>query len=81
MTNYRNGSALELAAKRALEDNGYYVVKSGGSKGVADLVALKPGETLLVQCKTNGYLLPAERVQLRQLALRVGAVPLVVAAA
>jgi len=76
--NYRRGADLERAAKHHLEDNGYYVIKSAGSKGVADLVAIKPGETLLVQCKRpkDGYLLPAERVALRQLALRLGAVPL-----
>ena len=41
-------------------------------------MAIKLGETLLVQCKRpkDGYLLPAERVALRQLALRLGAVPL-----
>lgn len=63
MSNYANGAKLELAAKHYLEENGYFVVKSGGSKGVADLVALKPGqdaaisalglEVLLVQCKNT----------------------------
>jgi hypothetical protein len=76
VTNYRNGANLERAAKRYLEDNGYYVTKSGGSKGVVDLVALKPGEVLLVQCKTDGYLAPAERTALRQLALRLNATAL-----
>ena len=75
--NYRRGADLERAAKRYLEDNGYYVIKSAGSKGVADLVAIKPGETLYVQCKLDGYLLPDERVRFRQAALKSGAVPLV----
>lgn len=61
MTNYRNGYELERAAKRLLEDNGYYVVRAAGSKGAADLVALKRGEVVLVQCKLDGYLLPRER--------------------
>lgn len=77
MTNYRNGAELERAAKHLLEDDGYHVIKSGGSKGITDLVALKPGEILLIQCKTDGYLTPAERVALRRIALRLGAVPLV----
>ena len=75
--NYRRGADLERAAKKYLEDNGYYVIKSAGSKGVADLVGIKPGETLYVQCKTDGYLLPDERVRFRQAALKSGAVPVV----
>ena len=75
--NYRRGADLERAAKHYLEDNGYYVIKSAGSKGVADLVAIKPGETLYVQCKLDGYLTPAERVKFRKTALHFGAVPLV----
>jgi Holliday junction resolvase len=74
---YRRGADLERAAKHYLEDNGYYVIKSAGSKGVADLVAIKPGETLYVQCKLDGYLLPDERVRFRQAALKSGAVPVV----
>jgi len=75
--NYRRGADLERAAKHYLEDNGYYVIKSAGSKGIADLVAIKPGETLYVQCKLDGYLTPAERVSFRQAALTSGAAPIV----
>lgn len=73
---YRNGADLERAAKHELEDNGYYVIKSAGSKGVVDLAAFKPGETLFIQCKLTGRLSPAERVKLRQLAIAYGATPL-----
>ena len=76
-TGYRRGADLERAAKKYLEANGYYVIKSAGSKGVADLVGIKPGETLYVQCKLDGYLTPAERVSFRQAALASGAVALV----
>lgn len=68
MSQYRGGADLERAAKKALEDNGYYVIRSAGSKGAVDLAALKIGETLLVQCKTDGYVTPADRVRLRNLA-------------
>ena len=74
---YRQGSELELAVKRHLQDNGYYVVKSAGSKGVVDLVALKRGEVLVVQAKTDGYVPPAERMIFRSLAVSIGAVCLV----
>jgi len=72
--NYRRGADLERAAKHYLEDNGYYVIKSAGSKGAADLAAFKPGEILFVQCKLDGYLTPAERVKFWQAAVASGAV-------
>jgi holliday junction resolvase Hjr len=76
-SNYRAGGDLERAAKAHLEDNGYYVVKSAGSKGTADLVAIKRGEILLIQCKRAGFTMaPAERIKLRQLAAELGGVPL-----
>lgn len=79
MTNYRHGADLERAVKKLFEANGYYVIKSGGSKGPADLVALKRGETVLVQCKLDGYLLPKDRKDLWCLAQSVGARNAVVA--
>lgn len=75
---YRNGADLERAVKHHLEDNGYVlVIKSGGSKGKVDVIALKRGETVLVQCKLSGAMRPAERVAFRQLAIALGAVPVV----
>jgi Holliday junction resolvase len=75
---YRNGADLERAVKHYLEDNGYVlVIKSGGSKGKVDVIGLKRGETVLVQCKRSGEIRPAERTALRQLALDLGAIPIV----
>ena len=74
VSRYDGGAALERAAKKLLEGSGYYVVRSAGSKGVADMVALKPDEVVLVQCKTDGYLSPGERVAFRGLCVRLGAV-------
>ena len=74
---YRNGADLERAVKHHLEENGYVlVIKSGGSKGKVDVIGLKLGETVLVQCKRSGTMSPADRVALRQLALALRAVPL-----
>ena len=77
MSRYDGGADLERAAKKVLKDNGYYVVRSAGSKGVADLVALKRGEVVLVQCKTDGRIGPADRAVLRTVALPLGATCLV----
>jgi Holliday junction resolvase-like predicted endonuclease len=76
VSGYRNGADLERAVKHDLEDNGYLlVIKSGGSKGKVDVIAMKPGEIVLVQCKLSGAMSPADRVNLRKLALTLCAVP------
>lgn len=74
---YRRGSDLERAARKELEANGYFVIRSAGSKGPADLVALKRGEALLVQCKLDGYLTPGDRVVFRSVTMVLGATALV----
>lgn len=73
--NYANGRVLEYAAKHALEADGYYVVRAASSKGAADLVALKPGEVRLVQCKLQGTAGQAELAKLHQLAALLDAAP------
>ena len=73
MSNYRNGYELERAAKQLLEQAGYFVVRAGGSKGAADLVALHGyNDTLLIQCKLDGYVPPGERKALFDLAEELG---------
>lgn len=58
-----------------LRKHGYYCIRSYGSKGVFDIVAVPPqintlrdypAGTLLIQCKTNGYVPPKERERLKQ---------------
>lgn len=78
MSNYRNGSAMERRTKANLERDGYFVIKSAGSKGAADLVAIKAGEILLVQCKLDSYVAPGEWNRLWELSRSIGAVPVVV---
>ncbi len=60
-SNYSRGYAFELRVKRSLEKRGYFVVRSSGSHGPADLLAVsKDGKILAVQCKLDGYLPPEE---------------------
>ena len=90
---YRQGADLEREVKRYLEDNGYsLVIKSGGSKGKVDVIGLKRGETVIVQCKRGGNepipmeewrqgrgaaaMSPADRVNLRRLAADIIAIPI-----
>lgn len=78
MTNYARGADFERKVQAHLESEGYVTVRSAGSKGAVDVVALKQGETLLVQVKrSNPRLSPADRSTLLRLAHLVGGVPVV----
>ena len=54
VTNAQRGTAFENRTRKYLEENGYWVIRSARSLGEADLVAVKPGQMLLVQCKISG---------------------------
>lgn len=78
MTNYEAGRRFEWMVRDHLGENGYDLIRSAGSKSKVDLIALKPGEILFVQCKRrDGYVLPSERAELLRLARLALAVPLV----
>jgi Holliday junction resolvase len=68
VTNYDAGTRFERETRHHLERNGYWVIKAAGSKGKADLVAIKPGQVLIVQCKRSGICPPAERAEVRRIA-------------
>jgi Holliday junction resolvase len=81
MTHYADGTRFEHKVRDDLTTNGYEVIRAAGSKGgsKADLVALKPGQLLFVQCKRSGTLPPAEWNRLVEVAGWVGAVPVLAA--
>lgn len=57
--------------------HGWLVLRSAGSLGIADLVALRWGNSpVLVSCKTNGQIALPERLGLANTAREVGARPL-----
>lgn len=79
MSNYDRGVRLERAVRHSLESDGYEVIRSAGSKTKVDLIAIKAGELLLIQCKAGtGVVSPAERASLVSTASKVGACPIVV---
>lgn len=82
---YEAGRRLEYEVVHYLTDSGYLAFRSPGSKGAADIIAMKsvPGgggisDLLFVQCKKDGYIPPAERHALTVLAEQFGARSLVV---
>ena len=74
---YRAGRDFEHAVRKDLVDNGYDVIRSAGSKTKVDLAAFKPGQAVFVQCKRDGKISPAERVELLRVAAHITAVPIV----
>ena len=76
MTQYARGYSFERTIAGQLRQDGYLCVRAGGSHGVADVVALKPGQTLLIQAKIDGLISVAEWNELYAIAQRLDAVPL-----
>ncbi len=73
---YANGRTLEYAAEADCKANGYWARRLPSSKGECDVIAVKLGEVLMIQCKLDGYMPPAERVKLFNVAAIHGCVPL-----
>jgi Holliday junction resolvase len=75
---YRAGDRYEKRVIDDLEANGYRAWQSRNSRGLADVFALKFGQILLVQVKSGlTGLSHQEWNGLYELAIRVGAVPLI----
>lgn len=78
MNHYRRGADFERAVRAHLADHGYEVIRSAGSKTKVDLVAIKSGELLLIQCKLPSSDLPSsEWNRLRELARMCDARPII----
>ena len=57
MTRYSNGRVFEHKVRKLLEEAGYYCTRSAGSKGVADIWAVRKNAELFgVHEGMNGYL-------------------------
>ena len=68
--NYEIGRRFEYRTQNYFRKIGYYVIRAYGSKGLYDLIAVPPmsrlGQTLLIQCKKNGYIHPKELAKLKE---------------
>lgn len=78
---YATGTRFEHKTRDALIVNGYEVMRAAGSKGSTkvDLIAVKPGQLLFIQCKSNGKIAPAEWDRVVEVSAWVGAIPLLAA--
>lgn len=74
-TKYRLGRAFEYQVRDKFRAAGYFVLRSPRSGSPVDLVAVKTGLVVFVQCKRSGVIVSTEWNILFDLALSVGAVP------
>lgn len=72
MSNYRKGRRFEYRVRDHLESRGWVVLRCSRSRPF-DLVALKEGMILLIECKLNGRACGAQRRMQEELASRAGA--------
>lgn len=69
----RIGKAFEATVKIHFQTLGFFVLVSAGSRTLADLVAVKKGQILFIQCKLNEIMKLHERQALYRLADNYGA--------
>lgn len=67
-SNRAKGVAREYKARDILKANGFYVVRSAGSHGLIDLVAIGFGHVRLIQCKSE-YMSKEERQSFERLSV------------
>lgn len=74
-TNYRRGADFERRVVHDLEGKGFAVVRSAGSHKPADVIAMRHGKTVCVQCKRDGRLPPDEWNKFLDWCWVAGAIP------
>jgi Holliday junction resolvase len=79
VSGYSDGRRVEYAVIDQLRIDGYDTIRGASSKGLADVVGIKPGQVVLVNCKRTTMPGPAERADLLRVASHLPgvAVPLV----
>ncbi|MFQ6077461.1 MAG: restriction endonuclease [Candidatus Bathyarchaeia archaeon] len=79
MSNYRRGARFENRVKAFLEEAGYAVIRSAGSRGIADLWAKSPHtlSVYFIQCKRSGRLPPNTMRDLHRYANAYTATPII----
>ena len=67
--NYVKGRNFEYRVMNFLRKRGYFCMRSYGSKGLFDIMAVPStkGSTLLIQAKYNGYIPKFELQQLKEI--------------
>lgn len=73
---YKKGRRFEYTVKNYLKSKGFWTLRSPGSAGPVDLIAIKKGLILLVQCKCRPGLSKMEKEELLRLSESTGSKPI-----
>jgi len=76
---YRRGRQFEYAVRDRLRKVGFFAQRSPASKTPIDILAIRPGEVWMVQCKRHGALGGAEWNALYDVSKSAGAIPILAA--
>ena len=78
MSNYETGRRLEYRIRDLFRNQGFLVIRAAQSKPI-DLVCIRDGKTVLIECKAGGsYMGPERRKELLGLSQQAGA-PIILA--
>lgn len=76
--NYISGRRFEYKVIKWLKEQDFYAVRSAGSKGVCDVLAVQYGTPMCIQCKNReGLISKKERLELRKAANKYGFLPII----
>ncbi len=75
MTRYQSGYRFERRVMEYLQKRGYYVIRSAGSHGVFDLVAIWNYDVRGIQCKKDGRISREEKDQMIEAGKKYGIMP------
>jgi len=73
---YKRGRQFEYFVMDKKKKQGFFCMRSAGSKGFADIIAIKKGRIEFIQAKMGCSMQKSEREGLIELAESVGAIPL-----
>jgi len=74
MRRYAKGANFEREVVHWFRRQGWWADRFAGSKSSlgADVVAMRPAEIVLIQCKTDGRMSSEKRTELKSVAMKIG---------
>ena len=73
---YKKGYQFERQIFHLFQSAGYYCIRSAGSHGCFDIIAIKNAMAFGVQCKYNNHITPAEKMAMINAYQQFGIIPL-----
>ena len=74
---YIKGRNFEYRVKKYYENKGYYVIRSAGSHGIFDLIAISNTKVLGIQCRVNKKIKKDEIEKMAEFETKYGITPVI----